>query len=285
MSAIDRASLMRRTLPLTAVADPDGKSSYATQGADLIRQIGGQVERRQATASAFAAARSGTKVGLSAVAEEGAARIGVAAATRGAARLGTLAIPVAGEVAGAAMLAYDAWKLGYRAVTGQSFEQTSVGREVTKVENGMWRMGAGAAGGMLDALGLKQAAALTRGPLLEMIVGEPSEPATQHSSAAPKAVASAGTRTDTPTMLTPGPARALSDADWREPPYRREGNRAAISTTPLGRSFGIMDMLVDDFGIPRANRIAGPQQAVQPAVTPQAARARAARPGAGGGIE
>ena len=345
MAAIDRKALLQRTMPVALRAMGDDPGDMATRGAGIIMDIGSQAERRTATTLAMQGFRTAATLGANA--ESGAVtKLAVGAITkigaRGAARYGVLGIPVAGEAIGGAMLAYDVWKLGYKATIGTDFETTSVGQGVTRAANGTWRAGLGVAGGMMSALGMNKAAELTRGWVSETLTGSraywsgpgdetasaaaaaapekgssgpstpratstpevvgstpPSEarkpdivklgtpgqnntgrtatgePATIHSTAGAMltfrswdtdkpqdkaaestpspTISPASTPTPKTTTLTQGPPVAMGQSDWKETPYVARGGSATMATTPLGRAFATMDMLVADVGLPTAN--------------------------------
>ena len=298
MASLSRSSLLQRASPVAVMAMRDAPDDYGTQGARIIMGLGDQAGRHAKTEAALATFRGGA---ATAEANGGAVSrtlVSVAEKTglRAAGRYGALAVPVAGEAIAGSMLAYDVWKLGYRAVTGQSFETTSVGRAVTRASDGAWHAGLGVAGGMMDKLGMSRAAGFTRGWLSEAITGTavdgPAPASKQATGAAPAAArgGDAGTEMvpggspgDAPgkTVLTPGPSRRMTFADWDEPAYVRRGPETIVTTTPLRRAFATMDLLVADVGLPATERYAE----VGPASTPAARPAPRPSRSAGEGLE
>ena len=243
-----------------ASMQPDGPNVMATQGFQIIQGIGSQMERRMATTAALATARTG----MADLAVGAGTRLAVRGATRYAA---AAAIPVAGEIAGAGMLAYDVLSFGYKTATGQDFETTAVGGAVHRASSAVWGAAAGTAAFALDKVGATQAAALTRGPLLELLTGDPQQPTppTAMAALAPDTPERASARLavcdrqtqqpgQRPITLAAGPERVMSDTDWQENPYRRGRSSATMTTTPSERAFATMDAVVDDLGLPRLGR-------------------------------
>ena len=309
MAGMDRISLLKRALPVVVTTAADGREDLASRGANVIIGMGQQAQRREKTSMAMTAFKAATRAGgeIAEVAEGAGSRIGVGMVARlgvgAASRYGVLAVPVAGEVAGGAMLAYDVWKLGFKAGTGRDFETTSVGKAVTRGSNGIWHAGLGAAGGMMSVLGMKRAAEFTRGWLSEAVTGSrawgagpgPSAGAPAHAEARETAAAArpdaarkavqapmgheakdrGGHRGEPTTRLVEGPSRPMGPADWKETPYAVKGASVSVSTTPLGRAFATMDMLVADVGLPSG------ATAPEAAVAKPAARAVARQGGMG----
>ena len=239
----------KRALPIATLALSDAPQDIKTQGAALILDIGQSVENRAATQSALHAFSAGT--------------------TRLGSRYAVLAVPVAGEAIGAAVLAYDVLKLGWRGVTGQSFEETAIGRNVTRASNGAWHAALGGLALAMDYAGMPATAKITRGWFSEVMTGSPAwgnKSATNPAIPLPSSPSTTpGTTPLVSTILTPGPTRAMSTADWDEPPLQQRGNTAIRTTTPLRRAQATMDLLVADIGLPPSSRLTEPVSQIAPA--------------------
>lgn len=243
MPSLKTAALSAAPVAVVAMADPE--NSMMTQGASAIMNLAGARARREATKTAITKAAAPEAAGLIA---KGASAIGGKVAGKAA----ILALPVAGEAIGAAMLGYDVFRIGYTAATGKNFDDTKIGQAITKAENGTIHLAANAAGAGLDMLGMRGAARFTRTTISEVLTGTPASGKDQDNNPPPLLPKDKAT-----IVMTPGPKTKMNSNDWHEKPYNFDmETRSQLSpTTPMSRAFGTMNALADDSGLHRSDAL------------------------------
>lgn len=219
---------------IAAESAPDEKISLAAKSIMDMNTLVQSSSRRAEISTLGGAAKAGGVIARTA------SRVGM----RGAAELAVEGLPIAGQVIGGSMLAYDVFRLGYRVTTGKSFDDTAVGKFVTKTSNGAIHLAANAAGGMFDIMGMKSAAYFSRNTVSEILTGTPSR---AEPSSKPEIAPPAGQ----PTTLAAGPSRKISIGDIQERPIQNGPHGPVMPTSQISRTAGVLDMLTDDLSIQR----------------------------------
>jgi hypothetical protein len=99
MAGMNRASLLKRALPVVLTTAADGREDLASRGANIIIGMGQQAQRREKTSMAMTAFKAATRAGgeVAELAEGAGSRIGVGMVARlgvgAASRYGVLAVP------------------------------------------------------------------------------------------------------------------------------------------------------------------------------------------------